>query len=515
MFLKIEDIKGGVPDAPYKDWSYAGSFQNAISRPVPPRRIGSTSPQFSEMTVTKLFDASSPYLFREATTGSKGKEVKLELVRSSADRERYYHIKLSDAFISGYNISSGGDQPMESISFNYARIELTFIDYSKAPSIKETTAWYDLRQATGGIQSSNPPNTAPTIAPIAGQTTQAGVAVTVPFTVNDAQTPAANLIVTATSGNLTLVPNANLTLGGSGANRTVTIQPVAGQFGQGNITLTVSDGTLTGTRSFPLVVENPNVNEPPLIILSDSSVIQAIAGRDTPVARLQTMDPETNQLSLTLEVTSGTLRAVASAGVTTSGNDSSRLVLSGLPSALNALLTSPTGLVYRATSGASGTDIITAALSDGNQSTSTTLGIRIYRTQYEQWLHQHFSEAQLNNPSLEASVWGPHADADGDRLENVAEYGLGRNVAVYDPITVNMDPRMSLIIMRRQDPALRLEVEIASDLDPNSWSSDPTVLETFPPVNLGNGFDQVRFLDREPATPSAKRFMRARWTLDP
>jgi hypothetical protein len=412
-------------------------------------------------------------------------------------------------------MSSGGDRPTESISINFARIELTYLDYSKDGALHTTTAWYDLRHAAGGIQSSNPPNTAPTIPPIPGQTTQQGTPLTVSFTVNDLETPAANLIVTAASSNPTLVPNGNLTLGGSGANRTVTIQPVPGQFGQANITLTVSDGVLTGTRLFPVVVENPNVNEPPVIMVLDSSTIQAIAGRDTPVTRLLTMDPETNELSLTLEVVNGTLRAGASPGVTISGNDSSQVVLYGLPGALNTLLVSSTGLVYRANSGLSGTDVLNAKLSDGNESVFTTLGIRIYRTQYEHWLHQQFSEAELNDPALEESLWGPHADADGDRLENVAEYGLGHNVSIYDPIAVSIDPRMSLTLRRRQDPDLRLEVEIAGELDPNSWSNDPSVLETFPPVDLGNGFDELRFVDREPVTPGGKRFMRVRWTLNP
>jgi hypothetical protein len=191
------------------------------------------------------------------------------------------------------------------------------------------------------------------------------------------------------------------------------------------------------------------------------------------------------------------------------------VVLSGLPGALNGLLGSSGGLVYRANGGGSGTDVLTATLSDGNESVFTTLGIRVYRTQYEQWLHQQFSEAELNDPALEASLWGPHADADGDRLENVAEYGLGHDVSIYDPISVRIDPRMSLTMRRRQDPNLRLEVEIAGELNPNSWSSDPAVLETFPPVDLGNGFDELRFADREPVTPGGKRFMRVRWTLNP
>jgi predicted outer membrane repeat protein len=61
------------------------------------------------------------------------------------------------------------------------------------------------------------------------------------FTVGDADTPASDLIVAATSSDTTLVPNnpANITLGGAGANRTIKITPPANQFGTATITVTV------------------------------------------------------------------------------------------------------------------------------------------------------------------------------------------------------------------------------------------------------------------------------------
>ena len=56
-----------------------------------------------------------------------------------------------------------------------------------------------------------------------------------PFTVSDPETPASGLTVTATSDNLTLVPNGSpnivLTSDGGGTNRTITVTPAAGQQG--------------------------------------------------------------------------------------------------------------------------------------------------------------------------------------------------------------------------------------------------------------------------------------------
>lgn len=100
-----------------------------------------------------------------------------------------------------------------------------------------------------------PTNTAPTISDIANQTAATGQTNTVTFTVGDSQTAAANLIVSATSSNTTLVPSANLVFGGTGATRTLAVSPVSGQTGTATITVTVKDeGDLTATDTYTFTV---------------------------------------------------------------------------------------------------------------------------------------------------------------------------------------------------------------------------------------------------------------------
>ena len=76
----------------------------------------------------------------------------------------------------------------------------------------------------------------------------------IPFTVGDAETAATSLIVTGVSSDAELVPDANIVLGGSGANRSVTVTPLAGRIGGATITLTVSDGVRTTNRAFTVTV---------------------------------------------------------------------------------------------------------------------------------------------------------------------------------------------------------------------------------------------------------------------
>jgi hypothetical protein len=84
---------------------------------------------------------------------------------------------------------------------------------------------------------------APTISDIPDQTidedTDTGL---LPFTVDDAETPVADLVVTGSSGDPSLVPEGNILFGGSGANRTVTVTPLPDQTGTTTITVTVTDG---------------------------------------------------------------------------------------------------------------------------------------------------------------------------------------------------------------------------------------------------------------------------------
>ncbi|HEY9510439.1 MAG TPA: fibronectin type III domain-containing protein [Verrucomicrobiae bacterium] len=74
------------------------------------------------------------------------------------------------------------------------------------------------------------------------------------FIVSDTETAAASLTVSATSSAPGLIPAGNIVFGGSGANRTVTLKPIADQTGTAIITISVSDGVATISTTFQLSV---------------------------------------------------------------------------------------------------------------------------------------------------------------------------------------------------------------------------------------------------------------------
>src|SRR5438034_143488 len=111
----------------------------------------------------------------------------------------------------------------------------------------------------------NSVNDNPTISDIANQATNEDTATgAIAFTVGDVETAAATLTVSGSSSNTTLVPNANITFGGSGANRTVTVTPAANQFGTATITVTVTDAD-GGTSNDTFVLTVNSVNDNPTI----------------------------------------------------------------------------------------------------------------------------------------------------------------------------------------------------------------------------------------------------------
>ena len=197
-------------------------------------------------------------------------------------------------------------------------------------------------------------NDAPTITSIASQTTTAGAAVgPLAFTVGDAETAAGSLTVTGSSDNLTLVPSANITLGGTGANRSVTVMPAAGQTGTATITLTVSDGLLSAPTSFQLTVAA--VNDPPTItVIPNQTTSSGVAVG--PLA-FTVGDPETGTAALIVTGSSSNTTLVPTASITFGGVGANRTV------------------TVAPAAGQSGTAIITVTVSDGQLSTPTNFQV--------------------------------------------------------------------------------------------------------------------------------------------
>jgi len=107
-------------------------------------------------------------------------------------------------------------------------------------------------------------NDAPTILAIGPQNTNEDTTLPVTFTISDIDSVLdCTTSMTASSSNTTLVPLANIAFSGALPNCTVTIAPAADENGTADLTLTVSDGSLTDADTFTLTVNA--VNDAPII----------------------------------------------------------------------------------------------------------------------------------------------------------------------------------------------------------------------------------------------------------
>ncbi|MSU60946.1 MAG: VCBS repeat-containing protein, partial [Pedosphaera sp.] len=174
-----------------------------------------------------------------------------------------------------------------------------------------------------------PQNDAPTITAISNQTTTPGQSTAqISFTVADKETAASLLLVTSSSSNKTLVPDANVFLGGTGATRTVLVTTAAAQEGTTTITLTITDGgpgvAKSASTSFT-VTSTAVVNLAPTL----SSVSAQTTDKNTAstAASFTVGDTETAVASLTVAGVSSNTTLVPNANIAISGTGAARTVV--------------------------------------------------------------------------------------------------------------------------------------------------------------------------------------------
>jgi autotransporter-associated beta strand protein len=185
---------------------------------------------------------------------------------------------------------------------------------------------------------------------------------------NLGNTPGASLQILATSANQTLIPNANLVIGGSGTNRNITITPAAGQTGAAVITISVTDGVWTNSRSFNVGVANFAVTTTPASqsVLAGNSVnftnvLAATNGTGTvnfsvsglPTGASASFNPATTAGSgtNTLSVTASNGVAAGAYPLTISATDGSQLATNAVTLVINVVNPTPGWSTWLGSSG--------------------------------------------------------------------------------------------------------------------------------------------------------------------
>jgi type VI secretion system secreted protein Hcp len=138
ILLKFEtEIKGESQVAGHENWINVDSFQLGVGRSVSASGSGgdrdTSNPSFSEATLSRASDKASPELFMQAVCGKSLGKAELHFLQTGgADKKEQVYLKfeLSEAIVSSYSISSGGDRPSESFSLNFTKISKQYDGFS-------------------------------------------------------------------------------------------------------------------------------------------------------------------------------------------------------------------------------------------------------------------------------------------------------------------------------------------------------------------------------------------------
>jgi type VI secretion system secreted protein Hcp len=110
---------------------------------------GAGKAEFQDISVVKEVDKSSPKLFQACAAGTHFGTATL-YVRKAGDKPlEYYKVEMTDVLVSSVQNSgsAAGDNVMESITFNTAKINFTYVEQdAKGGAGKTVTAGYDVRK---------------------------------------------------------------------------------------------------------------------------------------------------------------------------------------------------------------------------------------------------------------------------------------------------------------------------------------------------------------------------------
>jgi len=150
IYMKFGSIDGPITTKGFEKWIELSSFQWGVGRGIGSAARSDTGressePSISEISVTKTMDIASNKLFQDAVGGDLSADVTLKFTATTKDTvTTFLTYVLSNTGISGYSLSSGGDNPSESLSLNFTKVMITYSGLDPKTQAKPDTVGYDL-----------------------------------------------------------------------------------------------------------------------------------------------------------------------------------------------------------------------------------------------------------------------------------------------------------------------------------------------------------------------------------
>jgi type VI secretion system secreted protein Hcp len=153
IFLKLGDIDGESTDGKHPNWIEIDAYSFGIVQGGSALTLPAERPTLQDVAVVKVLDKSTPLLFLKCATGEHIPDGTLTVRKAGGSQQDFFIIKMSDLIVSGVspNLSSSGEPEAEptsteSVSFNFSKIELTFVFQDAAGGTTEFKSGWDLKK---------------------------------------------------------------------------------------------------------------------------------------------------------------------------------------------------------------------------------------------------------------------------------------------------------------------------------------------------------------------------------
>ena len=149
VFLKLGDIAGESQDSKHAReievlaWSWGMSNTGS---PSAGGGGGAGKVNFNDLTLTHTLDKASPLLMKACATGQHIKEGTLAARKAGRGQQEYLIIKMSDILVTSVQSSGSGEQPTESVSLQFGKVDLQYTPQKADVSLDEGVRFtYDLK----------------------------------------------------------------------------------------------------------------------------------------------------------------------------------------------------------------------------------------------------------------------------------------------------------------------------------------------------------------------------------
>jgi type VI secretion system secreted protein Hcp len=130
VFLKLGTIKGDSKDSEHKEWIDVLSWSWGLSQSgtfAYGGGGGAGKVNVSDLSIMKRVDMSSTDLMLKCATGKHYPDATLEMRKAGDKPLVFMIIKMTDVLISSVQTSASSEEPMESLSLNFAKVNVKYV----------------------------------------------------------------------------------------------------------------------------------------------------------------------------------------------------------------------------------------------------------------------------------------------------------------------------------------------------------------------------------------------------